>query len=175
MHGGDDPDQPGHRQRAQQNHQHVTPSPARTGPEIRIRTPKARLAADPVPVRSESRRRSTPHRGEVPRSDPVTTVPGHRTTEAVSRGHQRGTRSTQNIELPVERADRILRLPVHRPSEKARSKDHRPHQHEDNENHDRQDPLTCLPVMKTLVTDLRHLVDGHKRAAARAVPWVPPS
>jgi hypothetical protein len=65
-------------------------------------------------------------------------------------------------------------LPVHRPSEKARSKDHRPHQHEDNENHDRQDPLTCLPVMKTLVTGLRHLVDGRKRAPSRAVPWAPP-
>jgi hypothetical protein len=63
-------------------------------------------------------------------------------------------------------------LAVHGPSEKARSKDHRPHQHEDNENHDRQDPLTCLPVVKTLTRDLLHLVDGRELTGAPAVPRI---
>ena len=74
----------------------------------------------------------------------------------------------------MERTDRVLVLAIDCPSEKARSKDHRPHQHEDNENHDRQDPLTCLPVVKTLTRDLRHLVDGRERTDASAVPWVTP-
>ena len=74
----------------------------------------------------------------------------------------------------MERTNRVFGLAVRSPSEKARSKDHRPHQHEDNENHDRQDPLTCLPVVKTLVTDLLHVVDGREQTDAPAVPWDPP-
>jgi hypothetical protein len=73
---------------------------------------------------------------------------------------QRRAGATQHVELAMERPDRVLGVAIRRPSEKARSKDHRPHQHEDNENHDRQDPLTCLPVVETLLRDLLHLVDG---------------
>src|ERR1039458_787977 len=74
----------------------------------------------------------------------------------------------------MERTYRVFGLAVRSPSKKARSEDHRPHQHEDNENHDRQDPLTCLPVVKTLVTGHLHMVDGRGRTDAPAVPWDPP-
>ena len=80
----------------------------------------------------------------------------------MSGSHERRACAPQDVQLAMERPDRVLVLAIRRPSEKARSKDHRPHQHEDNENHDRQDPLTCLPVVKTLVTDLRLLVDGRE-------------
>ena len=75
----------------------------------------------------------------------------------------------------MERPDRVLGMAIRRPSEKARSKDHRPHQHEDNENHDRQDPLTCLPVVETLLRDLLHLVDGREREQCSRLPGYPTS
>jgi hypothetical protein len=87
--------------------------------------------------------------------------------------HQRRASPPEDVELTVERTDRILGLAVCSPSKKARPKDHRPHQHEDNENHQRQDPLTCLPVVKTLIKDLRHLVDGREPTASPAVLWEP--
>ena len=74
----------------------------------------------------------------------------------------------------MERTNRVFGLAVRSPSEKARSKDHRPHQHEDNENHDRQDPLTCLPVVKTLVSDLPRLVDGRNGLKPPRFPGFPP-
>ena len=80
----------------------------------------------------------------------------------MGRRHERRARPSQHIQLPVEGSDRVFVVTVRRTTEKARSEDHRPHQHEDNENHDRQDPLTCLPVVKTLVRAHHDLVDGRE-------------
>lgn len=161
VHGRNDPDQSRDRECAQEDHENVAATLAGSRPEVGVRAANCRWRTydRPICLAGEGFR-SAAHRHEPPCSRRIIEGSRDRRSETVRRGHQRRAGPPQHVELAVEGADRVFGLAVSGPSEKARSKDHRPHQHEDNENHDRQDPLTCLPVVETLLRDLLHLVDG---------------